>query len=173
MEGLYYHFSLSECVCVCLSVCLLFSCEQNSSRTDEPIWTVFTKWLLIALAEALLQLVTLGQRSRSQWRYILFSSQFSFNFPTLYLSSLCSIKIKFGMSLRYDHGQIYKIESLNLCFVFWTFVTLNLILDQSQVCFFVRRDLASPIQVNNLTQKITLLANHRPIWQSSSKSIHE
>ena len=32
------------CLCVCQSVCLCVrvSCEQNSSRTDEPIWTRFS-----------------------------------------------------------------------------------------------------------------------------------
>ena len=32
------------CLCVCLSFCLCvqISCEQNSSRTDEPIWTRFS-----------------------------------------------------------------------------------------------------------------------------------
>ena len=38
-------FSLQfVCVCVCLSVCvcLMFACEQNSSQTDEPIWTWFS-----------------------------------------------------------------------------------------------------------------------------------
>ena len=30
------------CVFFCLSVCLVFSCEQNSSRTHEPIWTRFS-----------------------------------------------------------------------------------------------------------------------------------
>ena len=31
------------CLCVCLFVCVsvMFSCEQNSSRTDVPIWTRF------------------------------------------------------------------------------------------------------------------------------------
>ena len=33
-RGLYFHF--------CLSVCPMFSCEQNSSRTDEPIWMRFS-----------------------------------------------------------------------------------------------------------------------------------
>ena len=34
---------LCVCLCVCLSVCLSGSaCEQNSSRTDEPIWTRFS-----------------------------------------------------------------------------------------------------------------------------------
>ena len=32
------------CVCVCVSVCVCvqFPCEQNSSRTDAPIWTRFS-----------------------------------------------------------------------------------------------------------------------------------
>ena len=63
VEGLYFHFSLS----VCVSVCPMFSCEQNSSRTDlTDLDAVFAKWLLTALAQTLLNLVTLGQRSRSQ-----------------------------------------------------------------------------------------------------------
>ena len=36
---------VSVCLCVCVCVCLcvrLFSCEQNSSRTDAPIWTRFS-----------------------------------------------------------------------------------------------------------------------------------
>ena len=37
LEGLYFHCSLSVCVCV-----RLFSCEQNPSRTDAPIWTQFS-----------------------------------------------------------------------------------------------------------------------------------
>ena len=33
---------IAACLCVCLSVCLcLNACEQNSSRTDAPIWTQF------------------------------------------------------------------------------------------------------------------------------------
>ena len=32
---------LSVCVCVCVCV-RLFSCEQNSSRTNAPIWTRFS-----------------------------------------------------------------------------------------------------------------------------------
>ena len=87
-------FSLQfVCVSVCQWVCPMFSCEQNSSsRTDEPIWSrfsvngclphwlkpysnldiVFAKWLFPALTWTLLKLVTLGQRSRSQWRNIHF-----------------------------------------------------------------------------------------------------
>ena len=36
VEGLYFHCSLSVCVCV------RNSCEQNSGRTDAPIWTQFS-----------------------------------------------------------------------------------------------------------------------------------
>ena len=50
MEGLYFHCSLSVCVCVslcvcvsvCVSVCLSGSaCEKASNRTDALIWTRF------------------------------------------------------------------------------------------------------------------------------------
>ena len=56
---------LSVCVYVCVFVCVSVSvsCEQNSSQTDFD--AVFAKWLLTALAQTLLKLVTLGQRSRS------------------------------------------------------------------------------------------------------------
>ena len=42
VEGLYFHCSLSVCLCVCVCVCVQNSCEQNSSRTDAPIWTRFS-----------------------------------------------------------------------------------------------------------------------------------
>ena len=64
VEGLYFHCSLSVCVCVCPAELLLTKIKPNE-------WTdldaVFAKWLLPALARTLLNLVTLGQRSRSQW----------------------------------------------------------------------------------------------------------
>ena len=91
VEGLYFHCSLSVClfvwVSVCVSVCLcvrhfLWTKFQPNGCTDLD--AVFAKWLLTALAQTLLNLVTLGQRSRSQWRNIHY---FSVNFPTLYLSS--------------------------------------------------------------------------------------
>ena len=64
VEGLYFHCSLSVCLSVCVSGT---SCEQISNRTDTPIfYAVFAKWLLDALAQTLLNLMTLGQRSRSQ-----------------------------------------------------------------------------------------------------------
>ena len=89
MEGLYFHFSLSVCLCVCLCVWLcvrhfLWTKFQPNGCTDLD--AVIAKWLLLALAQTLLNLVTLGQRSRSQWRDTHFSSLFSINFPTLYRS---------------------------------------------------------------------------------------
>ena len=38
VEGLYFHSSLSVCVCLCVRI----SCEQNSMRTDASIWTRFS-----------------------------------------------------------------------------------------------------------------------------------
>ena len=37
VEGLYFYFSLSVCLSVCVCVC-----EQNSSRTNAPIWMRFS-----------------------------------------------------------------------------------------------------------------------------------
>ena len=51
-EGLYLYFTLSVCLSVCLS-----ECEQNAIGTDATD-ADFAKWLLIALARTLLQLVT-------------------------------------------------------------------------------------------------------------------
>ena len=45
VEVLYFHCSLSVCLCVnvCVSVCVSEnSCEQNSSWTDAPIWMRFS-----------------------------------------------------------------------------------------------------------------------------------
>ena len=39
----YIFTAVCLCVCLCVCVCVrLFSCEQNSSQTDEPIWTRFS-----------------------------------------------------------------------------------------------------------------------------------
>ena len=57
VEELYFHCSFSVCVsvsvCVCVGVCV---CVRVFER--------FAKWLLTTLAQTLLKLVTLGQRSR-------------------------------------------------------------------------------------------------------------
>ena len=42
VEWLYFHCSLSLCVCVSVCLCIRNSCEQNSSRTNAPIWTPFS-----------------------------------------------------------------------------------------------------------------------------------
>ena len=80
------------CLCVCLSVCLSVCPALLVNKFQPNGWTgldtVFAKWLLTALVWTLLKLVTLGQRLRSQWRNMHFSSWFSVNFITLYLSSL-------------------------------------------------------------------------------------
>ena len=39
VEGLYF---LLQFVCVCVCLCVRNSCEQNSSRTDAPIWMQFS-----------------------------------------------------------------------------------------------------------------------------------
>ena len=95
---------LLQFVCVCVSVCLcvrhfLWTKFQPNGCIDLD--AVFAKWLLTALAQILLNSVTLGQRSRLQWRNIRFSSQFSVNFPTFYLSSLMSDQNEIWKSLRY------------------------------------------------------------------------
>ena len=78
-------FSLQfVCVCVCVQLCLWTKFQPNGC-TDLD--SVFTKRLLSTLALTLLKLVTLGQRSRSQWLNIHFFWIFFVNFPTVYLSS--------------------------------------------------------------------------------------
>ena len=57
VEGLYFHCSLSVCLCVCVSGILV-------NKIPADLNAVFAKWLLTTLARTLLKLVTLGQRSR-------------------------------------------------------------------------------------------------------------
>ena len=98
--GLYFSRSLS----MCLSGS---ACEQNSSRTDEPIWTwLFAKLLLTTLAWTLLKLVTLCQKSRSQWRNTHFLHNSLLTSLFCISALLCLIKMKFGMSLRYTLGWL-------------------------------------------------------------------
>ena len=56
------------CLSVCVSDVFLLTKFQPNGWTDLD--AVFAKWLLTALAQSLLKLVTMGQRSRSQWRNI-------------------------------------------------------------------------------------------------------
>ena len=55
--------------CVCVRLCLWTKFMPNQSIDLDA---VFAKWLLTILARILLNLLTLGQRSRSQWRNTLF-----------------------------------------------------------------------------------------------------
>ena len=91
------------------------ACEQNSSRTDEPIWTRFslngclTHWL---------------EPYWNWWPWVkgqghsdvirIFSSLFSVNFPTLYLSSLM-----FDQNEIRCIAKIYSLGRLDLLVVSW------------------------------------------------------
>ena len=67
VEGLYFHSSLSVCLSVCVSGWILVNQKfQPNGWTD--LNAIFAKWLLKTLAQTLLELVTLGQRSRSLWQ---------------------------------------------------------------------------------------------------------
>ena len=67
----YIFTAVCLCVCVCLCVRLfLWTKFQSNIWTD--LEAVFAKRLLSALAWTLFKLVTLGQRSRSQWLKIHF-----------------------------------------------------------------------------------------------------
>ena len=103
VEGLYFHFSLSVCLCVCLSVCVsdvsLWTKFQPNGWTDLD--AVFTKRLLTALTRILSKLVTLGQRSWSQWRNNLFLHNSLLTSFFCFSALLYSIVMKFGMTLEY------------------------------------------------------------------------
>ena len=98
---------LGVCVCVCVCLCVrhfLWTKLQPNGCTDLD--AVFVKWLLLALAQTLLNLVTLSQWSRSQWRNTHFFLHNSLLTSLPCISALlCLIKMKFGMSLRYTFGR--------------------------------------------------------------------
>ena len=56
---------LSVCVCLCVQFFLWTKFQPNGCTNLDA---VFAKWLLTALTRTLLNLVTFGRRSRSQWR---------------------------------------------------------------------------------------------------------
>ena len=109
-------FSL-QFVCVCVSVCLWVSstCEKNSSRTSEPIWTRFS--LNCCLPHWL-------EPYRNWWPWVKFQGHSDVIPICLYNSLLtsllcisallCSIKMKIGrpMSLcRYTLGRfVFKFH---------------------------------------------------------------
>ena len=93
------------CLCVCVSVCLsvcvcvcvwLFSCEQNSSRTDAPIWTRFS---LNGCSDPI-EISDLGSKVKvtvAQYSFFLHNSLLT---SLQYISALvCLINLKFGIPL--------------------------------------------------------------------------
>ena len=73
---------VSVCLCVCLSVCPIFLWTKFQPNGCTDLNVVFAKWLFITLARTLLNLVTLGQRSRSRW-------------PKMYVKMMKKIRQKF------------------------------------------------------------------------------
>ena len=63
----YIFTAVCLCVCVCLSVCPIFLWTKFQPNRCTDLDAVFAKWLLKTLARTLLNLVTLGPRSRSRW----------------------------------------------------------------------------------------------------------
>ena len=102
VEGLYFHYSLS-CVCVSLSVCL----SVNTIPAERMHWFWRSFHLMVANRTGSNPLVTLSQRSWSQWCIdIPFFLHNSLLTSLLCISGLwCPIKIELGMSLRYALGR--------------------------------------------------------------------
>ena len=109
----------SVCLCVCVSVCVcvrhfLWTKFQPNGWTDLD--AVFSNWLLSALARTLLNLVTLDQTSRSQWRNTNFFIHNSLLISLPCISALlCLIKMKFGISLWYTLGRfVFKFHKIRI-----------------------------------------------------------
>ena len=100
---------VSLCVCMCLSVCVstvfLWTKFQPNGCTD--LNADFAKWLLPAIARTLMILVTLGKKSRSQWRNTHFF---------LHNSFLTSLKVK-----GHRRGGVCVLWMLLVCIVFMLF----------------------------------------------------
>ena len=118
MEGFYFHCSLSVCVSVCLCVCPTLLVNKIPGCTDLD--AVSTIWL----ARILLKLVTLGQRSRSQWHNIHFFHNSLLTSQRCISALSCSIKLKFSMSPRYTLNRfVFKFFGIGRwCkeFTLWT-----------------------------------------------------
>ena len=106
MEGLYFHCSLSVCLFVCMSVCLSGSaCEQNSSRTDELIWTQFSLNGCLLHWLKPIEIGDLGSKVKVTVTLYPFFLHISLLTSLLCISALlCSIKMKFSMWLSYTLG---------------------------------------------------------------------
>ena len=79
------------------------ACEQNSSRTDEPIWTRFSLYM-VAYRTGLNPIEIGDLRSKvkvtvTYYRFLLYNSLLT---SLLCISCiLCPIEMKFGLLLRY------------------------------------------------------------------------
>ena len=80
-------------LCVCVSVCPEFLWTKFQPNGCTDLDAVFAKWLLPALARTLLNLVALGQRSRSQWRNINFFFMILYKLP-YFVSQLSYVRLK-------------------------------------------------------------------------------
>ena len=95
------------CLCVCLSVWLsvcptLHACEQNSSRTDAPIWTQFLLNGCLAHWLNPIEICDLGSKVKVTVAQNLFFLHHFLLTSLLYISALvCLINLKFGMLLWY------------------------------------------------------------------------
>ena len=102
MEGLYFHCSLSVCLSVCVCVCPMFSCEQNSSRMDAPIWTQFSLNGSYSTGSNPIEIGDLGSKvTVAQNPFFLHNSLLTY---LLYIWTLvCLIHLKFDMPFWYAH----------------------------------------------------------------------
>ena len=104
-ERLCFHCSLSVCLSVCLCVCVcpaLFLWKKFHQNGYTDLDAVFPIWLLRTLAQTVLKLVILDQRSRSRWLNIFFFLHNSSVTSLLYISTLvCLIHLKFDLPFWY------------------------------------------------------------------------
>ena len=102
-------------VCLCLSVCLSVCSDVLWTKFQPNGWTdldaVFAKRLPSTLAQTLLNLVTLGQRSRSQWRNTHFFCIILCELPYL-VSQLFYVWSKWNSTCHFD------IPLVDLCLNF-------------------------------------------------------
>ena len=111
---------VSVCVCVCVSTVFLWTKFQPNGCTDLD--AVFAEWLLIALAQIQMKLVTLDQSSGSQWHVINFTPPrnlggvlFSLQFVCLCVSPMFSCL----KNSSWTDEQIWTQFSLNGCLPHW------------------------------------------------------
>ena len=92
--------SIFTAVCLCVRLCLWTKFLGQPNRWTD-LDAVFAKRLISTLARTLLKLVTLGQRSRSQWLKIHFFFIILLT-SLMYISALvCLTNLKFDMTLWY------------------------------------------------------------------------